>query len=306
MASLPELINAPVGDCNDYAVAMAALGMAGQYPARFALGYDSRRVPVHVWTQLWDGSRWVDVDPTPGAPPPGEGSPVDVPGASVVGFDVLPVEVFTRDKPEEAPPMSYPVSATMAGFKPVPYVGAAPIIAAAAANPAIMSAASALLPGAISAATQKGKSALAGIADWIAKTYASPCKQAVAGWSAEFKETTGSLLSEANAATDPISKYALAAAVAELVNSPEWSTRLDSKKRIDLTFPLGSTVCEWGGGSSLKISTLAKATAIMKANEAAALGAVQGGATATHSIGMEIPPWAWAVGGAALLLLLRR
>jgi hypothetical protein len=44
----------------------------------------------------------------------------------------------------------------------------------------------------------------------------------------------------------------------------------------------------------------------MTANEAAARGAVLGGATATHSIGMEIPPWAWAVGGAALLLLLRR
>ncbi len=91
MASFPELINAPVGDCNDFAVAMAALGKAGRYPARFALGYDDTGEPVHIWTQLWTGSEWVDVDPTPGAPPPGQGSPVDVPGARVVGWDPISI-----------------------------------------------------------------------------------------------------------------------------------------------------------------------------------------------------------------------
>ena len=91
VASLPELINTPVGDCNDFAVAVAALGISGRIPARFALGYDRTGEPVHIWAQLFHGGEWVDVDPTPGAPPPGHGSPVDVPGATVVGFDAIPI-----------------------------------------------------------------------------------------------------------------------------------------------------------------------------------------------------------------------
>jgi hypothetical protein len=306
VASLPEFLNSPVGDCNDYAVVMAALGMAGHLPARWALGHNSQGVPNHIWTQLWDGSNWVDVDPTPGAPPPGEGSPVDVPGGEVLSFDILPVETFTRTPNQEDPSMSYPVNATMVGIGPSPYVGAAPLIAAAVANPAIMSAASALLPGAIGKAKGTATAVIKEIAGWIAENYAEPCARAVASWSAEYKALVGDLLGEANAASDPISKYALAGAVVEITNSPEWAARLGSKKRIDLTWPLGSKVCKWGGGNSLKISTLAQASAIMKSNEAAALGAVSSGQTADHSVGMQIPPWAWAVGGAALLLLLRR
>ena len=91
VASLPELINAPVGDCNDFAVAMAALARSGRIPVRFALGYDQTGEPVHIWAQLFHQGQWVDVDPTPGAPPPGQGSPVDVPGARVVGYDAIPV-----------------------------------------------------------------------------------------------------------------------------------------------------------------------------------------------------------------------
>jgi transglutaminase-like putative cysteine protease len=91
VASFPELVNSPVGDCNDFAVAMAALGIAGRYPARFALGFDKIGEPVHIWAQLWNGREWLDVDPTPGAPPPGEGSPVDVPGARVVGWEPVPL-----------------------------------------------------------------------------------------------------------------------------------------------------------------------------------------------------------------------
>ncbi len=91
VASLPELINVPVGDCNDFAVAVAALGIAGRIPARFALGYDRTGEPVHIWTQLYHEGQWVDVDPSPGAPPPGHGSPVDVPGVTVVGWDVIPI-----------------------------------------------------------------------------------------------------------------------------------------------------------------------------------------------------------------------
>jgi transglutaminase-like putative cysteine protease len=82
-----------VGDCNDYAMASAALGLAGRYEARWALGFDQDGDVVHVWTQLRPyptpmdpDPEWIDVDPTPGAPPPGMGSPVDVPGAHVVGY----------------------------------------------------------------------------------------------------------------------------------------------------------------------------------------------------------------------------
>ena len=95
MASVPVLYGDPckgggVGDCNDFAVAVAALGMVGRYDARWAVGLDARGEPVHIWTQLRrPGGQWIDVDPTPGAPPPGLGSPVDIPGAQVVGWTAV-------------------------------------------------------------------------------------------------------------------------------------------------------------------------------------------------------------------------
>ena len=97
VASVPVLYGDPckgggVGDCNDYAVAVAALGMMGRYEARWCLGLDAGGEPVHIWTQLRQpGGEWIDVDPTPGAPEPGRGSPVDIPGAQVVGWTAIPV-----------------------------------------------------------------------------------------------------------------------------------------------------------------------------------------------------------------------
>lgn len=89
------MLDAPVGDCNDFAVVTAALGISGRVPVRWALGYDSSGAPAHIWTQYFWEDKWVSVDPTPGAPSPGDGSPVDVPGVSIVGYDVLPIGVKT-------------------------------------------------------------------------------------------------------------------------------------------------------------------------------------------------------------------
>lgn len=71
VADVPRLLWAPACDCDDYAVAVATWALAGQYPARFCLGYAARR-PVHMWTdvRLPDGE-WYPVDPTPGVPAPG-------------------------------------------------------------------------------------------------------------------------------------------------------------------------------------------------------------------------------------------
>ena len=103
VASLPGLYGDPckgggVGDCNDFAVSTAALGKIGRYDVRWAYGFDADGDIVHVWTQMRPQVtaglpilEWVDVDPTPGAPPPGMGSPVDVPGARVVGYWTQPV-----------------------------------------------------------------------------------------------------------------------------------------------------------------------------------------------------------------------
>ena len=97
VASVPILYGDPckgggVGDCNDFAVAVAALGLMGRYQARWAIGLDAAGEPVHIWTQLRQpGGEWIDVDPTPGAPEPGHGSPVDIPGAQVVGWTAVHV-----------------------------------------------------------------------------------------------------------------------------------------------------------------------------------------------------------------------
>lgn len=71
VADLPRLLDYPVGDCDDLAVAVATLGLAGKMPARFAMGIDTSGSPVHVWTELWDGAAWIGVDPHPlmGEPP---------------------------------------------------------------------------------------------------------------------------------------------------------------------------------------------------------------------------------------------
>ena len=98
VATLPVLYGDPckgggVGDCNDFAVSTAALGKIGRYQVRWALGLDAEGFPAHVWTQMRrDQGAWIDVDPTPGAPAPGGGSPVDVPGARIVGWVPIDVE----------------------------------------------------------------------------------------------------------------------------------------------------------------------------------------------------------------------
>jgi hypothetical protein len=89
VADLPRLIDAPVGDCNDLTVAVTALAKAGGVPVRWALGFDRYGEPKHIWAQLFHGGQWLDVDPSPGAPEPGAGDVVDVPGATVIGYDLV-------------------------------------------------------------------------------------------------------------------------------------------------------------------------------------------------------------------------
>lgn len=58
------------GDCDDMAVAVAALGMRLDYRPRWAVGLDGHGQACHVWAQLLSpaSGRWLDCDPTPGVP----------------------------------------------------------------------------------------------------------------------------------------------------------------------------------------------------------------------------------------------
>ena len=83
VSSLPRLIDAPVGDCNDLAVATAVLLRDARLPVRWALGYDDAGKPRHIWTQVYWAGRWMHVDPSPGAEPPGGDAPTMVANATV-------------------------------------------------------------------------------------------------------------------------------------------------------------------------------------------------------------------------------
>ncbi len=57
-------LNRRVGDCDDQATALAALLESIGYPTRFVTaGYQSD-VFEHVYLQVWDDYRWLDLDPT--------------------------------------------------------------------------------------------------------------------------------------------------------------------------------------------------------------------------------------------------
>ena len=92
VASLPRLLQAPVGDCYDLALATAVLLMAARLPVRWALGYDDEGKPRHIWTQVYYDRRWLNVDPSPGADPPGGKPPYQVINATVSAYD--PVDVL--------------------------------------------------------------------------------------------------------------------------------------------------------------------------------------------------------------------
>lgn len=87
VADVPRLLWAPACDCDDYAVAVATWALAGQYPARFCLGWRQGR-PVHMWADVQrSGGDWYPVDPTPGVPGPGI-LPAHVPG-SVIEYETI-------------------------------------------------------------------------------------------------------------------------------------------------------------------------------------------------------------------------
>lgn len=71
MLTAPEILTARAlagepsgGDCDDVATLAAALGLAGGYPARFVVASFGPWPYEHVWTELHDGRRWVELDTT--------------------------------------------------------------------------------------------------------------------------------------------------------------------------------------------------------------------------------------------------
>ena len=92
VSSLSRLLQAPVGDCNDLAVATAALLQAARYPVRWALGFDDEGKPRHIWTQAYYDGKWLNVDPSPGADPPGGAPPYQVINATISAYE--PVDIL--------------------------------------------------------------------------------------------------------------------------------------------------------------------------------------------------------------------
>lgn len=84
VAPLAQLLTDGVGNCTDLAVAVGTLGSLAGLGVRWAVGWDARGRIAHVWPQLSEGHGWIDADATPCVPL--NGRPLDVPGASVVGF----------------------------------------------------------------------------------------------------------------------------------------------------------------------------------------------------------------------------
>ena len=90
VASLPKLLQAPVGDCNDLAVAVASLLAAARIPVRFALGFDDSGRPRHIWAQAYRNG-WIHVDPSPQAPPPGTTAPTEVINATISDWEPIAI-----------------------------------------------------------------------------------------------------------------------------------------------------------------------------------------------------------------------
>ena len=71
LAQLREYPGKILVDCDDAATLVAALGESRGIPARFVAVafFDPRADFSHVWTELFDGSRWRVIDPTRGSQP---------------------------------------------------------------------------------------------------------------------------------------------------------------------------------------------------------------------------------------------
>lgn len=68
-ATASETVALSEGDCTEHALLLAALARATGFPARGASGLaafaDGNGEPVmgyHMWTQVWDGEEWIDLD----------------------------------------------------------------------------------------------------------------------------------------------------------------------------------------------------------------------------------------------------
>jgi transglutaminase-like putative cysteine protease len=80
----PTTLAVRLGDCDDQACLLACMLESVGYPSRFVVaGYDAG-VFEHVYLQAWDGSQWIDLDPT--EPQPMGWAPPD---PSVIAFEAV-------------------------------------------------------------------------------------------------------------------------------------------------------------------------------------------------------------------------
>lgn len=70
LSSASEVLRSREGDCTEHAVLLAALCRARQIPSRVAIGLvyfePVKGFAYHMWTEVWDGARWVPLDATLG------------------------------------------------------------------------------------------------------------------------------------------------------------------------------------------------------------------------------------------------
>ena len=214
-----------------------------------------------------------------------------------------------------------PVTPSLIGYKPAPYMGGIyvgippiPPQAIAAAAPALTEAAKPIIAGALDGIKSELPKILAAIKQQIAGI-TSPCAQAIQGFAREWDATAGTLLNDAKAATDPVVKYALAKAVVELGETAPWPTRWAGQAVVDPPGPfLKPRKCSWATAQSTKLKYTAPAAAIMQAPQAAAEAQINAGnmpdvkqvLSEQTTLKATFPAWVWAAGGLGLLLLLRR
>mgnify|MGYP003654988776 CR=1 FL=1 len=173
-----------------------------------------------------------------------------------------------------------------------PYVGAPPVVVAAATAAAVKYA----LP----IAKQAGADAAKKAKQVLDKNLLGPCKWAIGVWVAAYKAQTRTLLDEAQISSDPAVKYALAAAVLDIRRHPTWARRFAGQEKIKAWGP--DPTCSWGNPSGTYGPPETAARAIMGANAQSSQAGAAGLAAAQQG---ALPDWFLpAAAGAVILLLL--
>jgi hypothetical protein len=173
-----------------------------------------------------------------------------------------------------------------------PYVGVAPVVAAAATAAAVKYA----LPIAKQAGADAAKKAKLA----LDKNLLGPCKWAIGVWAAAYKAQTRTLLDEAQISSDPAVKYALAAAVLDIRQNPTWARRFAGQEKVKAWGP--DPTCSWGNPSGTYGPPETAARSIMSDNAHASHA---GAASLAGAQKGTLPEWFIpAAAGAVILLLL--